>query len=335
MLARQNAQEEPPRKSSMASWQAHLISFFLRHVLKPRLAKATTVEQTRAAFRGRKTPLPAGCSITAGKVGGVPGEWITSNRAETAGTLLYLHGGGYVACTPFTYRPITTAFASAGLRTFAPDYRLAPEHKFPAGLDDAVAAYRALLAENDARRLVVAGDSAGGGLSLALLLSLQQQNLPLPAAAVLFSPLTDLTVSGASARSNSRRCAMFNEELLQQVAGHYLGALDPRLPLASPLFAQLQHLPPMLIHVGADETLLDDSLRMVERLRAGGNEVQSQVWATVPHVFQLFHQMLPEGRQSLAIAIDFLRTQLRTPLPAFEPQVRGSQRTDESAAATL
>lgn len=320
----------------MASWQAHLISFMLRHVLKPRLAKAETVEQTRAAFRGRKTPLPPGCTITAARVGGVPGEWIVSNRAETVGTLLYLHGGGYVACTPYTYRPITTAFACGGLRTFAPDYRLAPEHPFPAGLDDALNAYRALLADTEARRIVLAGDSAGGGLSLALLLSLQEHKLPLPAAVVLFSPLTDLTVSGASARSNSRRCAMFNEAILQQVAGQYLGNRDPRHPLASPLFAQLQHLPPLLIHVGADETLLDDSLRLVERLRAGGNEVQSQVWATVPHVFQLFHRLLPEGRQSLASALGFMCTQLRNPVTlAPSPGTHGSRRADESAAATL
>jgi len=320
----------------MASWQAHLISFMLRHLLKPRLAKAVTIEQTRAAFRGTKTPLPAGCTINAARVGGVSGEWVTSTRAETAGTLLYLHGGGYVACTPYTYRPITTSFAAGGLRTFVPDYRLAPEHPFPAGLDDAISVYRALLAETEARRIVLAGDSAGGGLSLALLLSLQEQNLPLPAATVLFSPLTDLTVSGASARSNSRRCAMFSEAVLQQVAVHYLGDRDPRHPHASPLFAHLQRLPPLLIHVGADETLLDDSLRLVERLRAGGNEVQSQVWAAVPHVFQLFHRLLPEGRQSLASALGFLRTQLRNPVslaPAAETQ--GSRRADASAAATL
>jgi acetyl esterase/lipase len=320
----------------MASWQAHLISFVLRHVLKPRLARASSVEQTRAAFRGSKTPLPPGCTIHASRVGGIPGEWVTSSRAETAGTLLYLHGGGYVACSPYTYRPITTAFACGGLRTFAPDYRLAPEHRFPAGLDDAVSVYRALLTETEARRIVLAGDSAGGGLSLALLLSLQDQNLPLPAAAVLFSPLTDLTISGASARSNSHRCAMFSETILQQVAGHYLGERDPRLPLASPLFAMLQRLPPMLIHVGADETLLDDSLRLVERLRAVGTEVQSRVWSTVPHVFQLFHRLLPEGRESLGDAIGFLREQLRNPLPAPVPaQALDSQRADASAAATL
>jgi acetyl esterase/lipase len=320
----------------MASWQAHLISFMLRHILKPRLAKASTIEQTRAAFRGSKTPLPSGCSIQASHVGAVPGEWVTSSRTETAGTLLYLHGGGYVACSPYTYRPITTAFACGGLRTFAPDYRLAPEHRFPAGLDDAISVYRALLTETEARRIVLAGDSAGGGLSLALLLSLQEQNLPLPAATVLFSPLTDLTVSGASARSNSRRCAMFNEAILQKVAGHYLGDLDPRQPLASPLFATLQRLPPLLIHVGADETLLDDSLRLIERLRAAGNDVQSQVWATVPHVFPLFHRLLPEGREALASAIGFMRTQLRNPLPAPATSAAlDNQRTGASAAATL
>ena len=293
----------------MASWQAHLMSFLLRHLLKPRLVKASGVEQVRSAFRGRNTPLPPGCVVKPGRVGGVPGEWLSCERRE-AGTLLYLHGGGYIACNPWTYRPITATFASTGLRTFAPDYRLAPEYPFPAALEDAIATYRALLDENEPQRIVLAGDSAGGGLSLALLLSLQQLGMPLPAAAVLFSPLTDLSISGASASSNSQRCAMFSRDILLRAAAFYVGDRDPRMPLASPLYAQLQNLPPMLIHAGAEETLLDDSVRLAERLRAGGNTVQLQVWPVVPHVWQLFQRFVPEGRASLAAASSFLREHL-------------------------
>lgn len=321
----------------MASWQAHLTSFVLRHLLKPRLAKATDVADARAAFRSRKTTLPPECTVTAAHVGGIPGEWMSCAGRESQATMLYLHGGGYIACNPETYRPITSAFACGGFRTFAADYRLAPEHQFPAAIEDCVASYRALLAETEAHRIVVAGDSAGGGLTLALLLSLQAQGLPLPAAAVLFSPLTDLTVSGGSATSNQRRCAMFNEAILLRVAENYLGTRDPRTPLASPLHAQLQGLPPLLIHVGEDETLRDDSVRLAERLRAAGNDVQLQVWPTVPHVWQLFHRVVPEGRQSLDAAIDFLRAHLPSSraAPFATEELRNDLRTDQSAAATL
>jgi len=320
----------------MASWQAHLTSFFLRHVLKPRLARASSIEQARAAFRGLTTPLPPGCTVTAARVGGVAGEWLSCDRPEAFGTLLYLHGGGYIACNPQTHRPITSAFACAGFRTFAPDYRLAPEHPFPAAIDDAVATYRALIAETEPRRMVLAGDSAGGGLSLALLLSLQQQGIALPSAAVLFSPLTDLSVSGASVSSNRHRCAMFNQPILQSAATFYLGDRDPRMPLASPLFAQLQGLPSLLIHVGANETLLDDSVRLTERLRATGNAVQLQVWPAVPHVWQLFHRFVPEARQSLSTAIGFLRDHLPSPMATpFAAEVPDNLHTDQSAAATL
>jgi epsilon-lactone hydrolase len=319
----------------MATWQAYLTSFVLRHVLKPRLIRALEVEQARAAFRGRDMPLPAGCVVTPARVGGVPGEWLSCDTRE-AGTLLYLHGGGYIACNPWTYRPITTAFAIAGLRTFVPDYRLAPEHPFPAAIKDALATYRALIAETDPRHIVLAGDSAGGGLSLALLLSLREQGLALPAAVVLFSPLTDLSVSGASVSENGQRCAMFNREVLLRAARLYLGDLDPCLPLASPLHAELQGLPPILIHVGRDETLLDDSVRLGERLRAAGNTVQLQIWPVVPHVWQLFRRFVPEGGQSLSAAANFLRHHLpsRVGMPVLA-DTDEDLRSDTRAAAPL
>jgi acetyl esterase/lipase len=248
--------------------------------------------------------------------------------------LLYLHGGGYIACSPRSHRPITSAFARAGLRTFAPDYRLAPEHPFPAAVEDALAVYCALSAETEPRRIVLAGDSAGGGLSLALLLSLQQQGIALPAAVVLFSPLTDLTVSGGSVHSNRHRCAMFNQAILARVTAYYMGNRDPRSPLASPLYAQLRALPPLLIQVGEDETLRDDSVRLSERLRSTGNAAQLQVWPAVPHVWQLFHRFVPEGRHSLAAATGFMRAHLPSPVAASAAPVSDNPRTAESAAAS-
>jgi acetyl esterase/lipase len=242
--------------------------------------------------------------VQAARIAGVPGEWVTSN-APVKGVLLYLHGGGYFACSPQTHRAATCAFALAGYRTFAPDYRLAPEHPFPAGLDDAVSVCRALLEEHDPGRLVVAGDSAGGGMSVALLVRLREENASMPAAAALFSPFVDLAATGESMQRNSARCAMFTHDVIPRAARFYVGDRDVRMPLASPLYADLHGLPPLLIHVGEDETLLDDSVRLAARARDAGVTVELKVWPRVPHVWQLFHRYVPEGRASLREAAEF------------------------------
>jgi acetyl esterase/lipase len=288
------------------SWQASAASFLLRRLFKPRLTKAHDALAARRAMSGPLPPVPRGVRIEDAQLGGVPGEWIDASAAPTRATLLYLHGGGYFACSASTHRPVTTAFALAGLRTYAPDYRLAPEHPFPAALDDALSVYRALVAQHDPRTLVVAGDSAGGGLSVALLLRVREEGLPQPAAAALFSPFVDLAVTGESARRNRARCAMFTDEVFPHAARWYLGDRDPRTPLASPLYADLHGLPSLLIHVGEDETLLDDSRRLAQRARAAGVEVAIKEWPRVPHVWQLFHRYVPEGRASLREAAEFL-----------------------------
>lgn len=284
----------------MASWQAKTTSFVLRHWFKPRLARSPDALAARKVMSGGSPmPAPPGAQATPGTVGGIAGEWLTAEGVPTIATLLYLHGGGYFACTPQTYRAVTASFAIAGFKTFAPDYRLAPEHPFPAGLEDAIAAYRGLLENHAPQQLVVAGDSAGGGLSMALLLSLRERGIPLPAAAALFSPLVDLAATGESARANSDRCAMFDSESFGRAAQFYLGDRDRRAPLASPLYAELHGLPPLLIHVGADETLLDDSRRLAERAQRAGVKTQLKIWPAVPHVWQLFQRWVPEGRSSL------------------------------------
>lgn len=284
----------------MASWQAHVTSWILKWRLKPKLAKATTAAEVRRLMKPRAVPKPADVTITQGVVGGVSGEWVEGAGAPKA-TLLYLHGGGYVACTAKMFRPITMAFAQKGLRVFAPDYRLAPEHQFPAAVQDAVAVYRAL--EGD--RIVVAGDSAGGGLALAMMLSLRMNAVPLPAAAVFFSPWTDLAATGESLVSNDKKCAMFRGANIGLCAGFYLGSADARNPMASPLYADLAGLPPMLIHVGAKEVLLDDSRRLAEKARAAGVKVELKVWPVVPHDWQLVPAM-PEARESIREAAEFL-----------------------------
>ena len=291
----------------MASLQAHLAVWFTKWRVKRRLKGCRDYRVARAILRPLPYKIPVSVRITPANVKGIPGEWVESPNSTDA-DLLYLHGGGYFGCSAETHRPITVWFALHGFRVFAPKYRLAPENPFPAAVDDAVAAYRGLLAEmHPTQRIVVAGDSAGGGLALSLMLALRAAGTPLPAAATLFSPWTDLAATGESLRTNARRCAMFNGEDIGPSAHYYLGNGDPRNPLASPLYADLSGLPPLLIHVGVDECLRDDSTRVAEKARAAGVRVELKIWPVVPHAWQLALQILPEARQSLRESSEFLR----------------------------
>jgi cation diffusion facilitator CzcD-associated flavoprotein CzcO/acetyl esterase/lipase len=300
------------------NWQARVFSFILRHTFKRRLAAAGDVAAARAVLNSGRFRTPKDVRVSAATLGGVPGEWIESGSTKGANgtTLLYLHGGGYFACSPRSHRAVTCFFARQGFRVFAPDYRLAPEHPFPAAVDDAEAVYAALVDGGiDPRKVVVAGDSAGGGLSLALLLRLRKHGRPMPAAAALFSPLTDLAATGPSIEDNDARCAMFRGEWIATGAQFYLNGADPRTPLASPLYADLRGLPPLLIHVGTNEVLLDDSTRLAERAKDARLPVDIRFWPDVPHVWQLFHEIIPEGRESLMQASRFLQSHAQGAAP--------------------
>jgi epsilon-lactone hydrolase len=286
----------------MASLQAHVTTWILKRKLKPKLALAENALDVRRLLRPEPYKVPPSVQITPKTVGGVPGEWVEA--AASSPTMLYLHGGGYVACTVVTHRPITAGFALRGLRVFAPEYRMAPEHLFPAAVEDAVAVYRALL-DQGISNIVVAGDSAGGGLALAMMLALRDAGVELPAAAALFSPWTDLAATGESLVKNDDRCALFRGDKIGPGALYYLGTADPKNPLASPLYGDLKRLPPMLIHVGENEVLLDDSRRFAERARAAGVEVEIKIWPVVPHDWQLVPAM-PEAKQSMREAAEFL-----------------------------
>src|SRR5229473_8333507 len=294
----------------MASFQAHLAVWITKWRVKRRLKGVRDYRVARRILRPDPYKLPSAARVTPAKLGGIPGEWVEGPQPGDV-TLLYLHGGGYFGCSAESHRPITVAFALEDFRVFAPDYRLAPENRFPAAVDDAVAVYRALLSAGySPQRIVVSGVSAGGGLTLSLLLAVRAAGVALPAAAALFSPWTDLAATGDSIRTNSKRCAMFIGSDVAASARYYLGDTDPRNPLASPLYADLAGLPPLLIHVGSNEVLLDDSTRLAERARAAGVSVELKVWPVVPHAWQLVPHLVPEARQSLRESAAFLRARV-------------------------
>lgn len=292
----------------MASLRAHLYAFAVRRMVRPRLGDMSDLASVRRVFDGASFPDPLDVTYRPGILGGIQGEWVIpapSERPETR--LFYIHGGGFVACSARTHRPVTGSFARRGLTVFAPDYRLAPGHPFPAAIDDIVAAWTEFAALGPA---AVAGDSAGGNLALALMLRLREAGLPLPRAAALFSPVTDLVGTGLSHRANARRDAMFDPEGLRRLRPAYLGAADPADPLASPLLADLAGLPPLLLHVGERELLRDDSIRLAEKARAAGVPVELTVFPVVPHAWQFAGYRVPEARRSLSEATRFLRTRL-------------------------
>lgn len=292
-----------------ASWQARLISFGLRHTFKPLLAAAAKASQIRALMAcptGFMVPMDV--RISEATVGGVSGEWVEPTWESTNHFLLYIHGGGFVACSARTHRAISSGFAQQGFRVFVPNYRLAPEHAFPAALIDVIAAYNGLRATaGEGCKIVIAGDSAGGGLVLAALLALRDANQQLPGAAALFCPFLDLSDEGGSRRTNEKSCALLTRESLARFARLYLGNADPGMPLASPIRANLERLPPLHIQVAADEMLLDDSTGLANRARKAGLQVELLIWRGVPHAFPLFHHLVPEGRRSVAAAGRFLR----------------------------
>ena len=256
----------------------------------------------RAGLEALTTMAPVPEDIACEKVsaGGVPAEWVTAPGAGDRG-VLYLHGGGYVIGSINSHRDLAARISrAAGARILVLDYRLGPEHPFPAAVDDALAAYRWLLAEGHApHNIAIGGDSAGGGLTLATLVALRDAKEKLPAAGICLSPWTDLAGTGESLRTKADADPMVQWSRLAQYAAAYLGKQDPRVPRASPLYADLRGLPPLHIQVGTAETLLDDATRVAERAKAAGVDVTYEEWDDMIHVFQAFAALLPEGQQAI------------------------------------
>jgi epsilon-lactone hydrolase len=264
-------------------------------------------EQMAEAF-----PLPADVVCEPVDADGVPCEWIQAPGADPKRVILYLHGGGYVIGSIRTHREMISRLSrAAGVRCLAVDYRLAPEHPFPAAVEDATTAYRWLVKQGiSPKKIVVAGDSAGGGLTIATLVNLRDQRDELPAAAVPISPWVDLEGIGESMTARAALDPMVQKPGLLQLAGHYLAGKSPRTPLAAPLYADLTGLPPLLIQVGTAETLYDDATRIAERAKKAGVEVTLEPWEDMIHVFQVFAPMLPEGQKAIERIGAFVRERI-------------------------
>ena len=294
----------------MPSPQHEAIVQMLLAQMQQRPAKPPTPEEMRAGFALMAAALPVPPEARSLRVdaGGVPAEWVEMPGSVPGRSILYLHGGAYVVGSPDTHRSLVARIAAAtNARCLAINYRLAPEHPFPAAVDDAVAAYRWLLAQGqEPSRVVVAGDSAGGGLTLATLLALRDTGLPLPGAGVCLSPWTDLEGTGASATDPRVGDPMIDAEGLRGSGRLYLGGADPKHPLAAPLHADYRGLPPLLIQVGTREILLDDSTRVAEKAKAAGVDVTLERGEGLIHVWQFFGTDVPESVAAIARIGEFV-----------------------------
>ena len=252
------------------------------------------------------------------EIAGLHAEWYRPKEPLSGKVFLYLHGGAYALGSCDSHRALATRIASAAkVDTVLPEYRLAPENPFPAGLQDCVAAYRALLDQGYAADdIIIGGDSAGGGLTMATMLQLRHDGIPLPRAAVLLSPFLDVSASGESMKTRVERDPWFDPDNISVVVGHYCPDEDPRNPLLSPVFANVAGLPSTLIHVGDDEILLSDSTRIADKLRAAGIEVELEVFPEMWHVFQLFIGAMPESR----VAVEKIGAYIRAAFGGAGPE---------------
>jgi phosphinothricin tripeptide acetyl hydrolase len=288
--------------------------------VREKLAKLPpSSEQTIEAMRTiydkatRAFPLPPDIAREDVTLGGVPAERLTPQQARKDQALIYLHGGGYGTGSPRSHRHLAGDIARrAGVVALVPDYRLAPENPFPAAVDDALAVYRETLKQFTPQRIAIAGDSAGGGLTVAVLLAARDAGLPMPAAAICISPWTDMTASSASYSERASVDPLVSMAGLSRWRQCYIGDGDRRQPLASPAHADLKGLPPLLIQVGGDEVLLDDARMLADKARAVGIDTVLEVWPQMIHVWHWYFPMLDEGERANAAIAQFMRNHLAT-----------------------
>ena len=297
------------------------LNVWLRATEKPFLTRETDVERARARITRQSGLLadPPGVRYRDAPVGGVPATWV--DGPPDAPLILWFHGGAYCLGSPRSHRAMVAALARRlGARAVLPDYRLAPEHPFPAAPEDALAVWRGLLQADEAPdRIALGGDSAGGGVALALMHMIGSEGLPMPAAAAVFSPWADLTLSGASLRTLARRDVMLPARRLPEIRDVYLAGAEPTDPRASPHLGRFAGAPPVLVLASAVEILRDDARMVAQRLEADGVDVTLEEWRAVPHAWPLFQGQIPEADAALDRAAAFLAAAM-----ARRPEDRGA-----------
>ena len=270
------------------------------------------VEESRAGLEelALLAPLYKDSKLESVDAGGVPAAWMITPEVAKDRAILYLHGGGYVEGSITSHQDLAQRISKVSkARVLILDYRLAPEHPFPAALEDSVCAYEWLINSEgyNPQNLIIAGDSAGGGLTIATLLKLRDQGVPLPAAAVCLSPWTDLALTGESIKLKLHEDPFVSPDELMFYSRLYLGKTDPKNPFASPLYGNFEGFPPLCIQVGSAEILLDDATRLARRAREAGVEVQLDIWEEMIHVFQAFAVMAPEGTEGINKIGEFIK----------------------------
>ena len=269
-----------------------------------------TTDDDRLSYERIMASLPLDDDIETQRVGanGVPAEWISAPESQDGRVVLYLHGGGYLFGSARTHRVMLAHLARAAkARVLALDYRLAPEIPFPAPVEDSVSAYRWLLSQGIApEMMVIGGDSAGGGLTIAALVALRHLGEPIPAAGICISAWADMEATGQSYTTNAEADPSVSRERILKIAGVYMDGKDPRAPLASPIHADLTGLPPLLLQVGSIEVLLDDSTMLKARAKAAGVPVKMEVWDDMPHVWHHYAPILPEAREAIGKIGEFV-----------------------------
>lgn len=291
------------------------LNLWLRLAVKSRLVNARDPVRQRTLFEreARFFRAPADANFAEDRIrrpdgAPMPVLWASRGRPDRHRVILFLHGGAFFSGSPRTHRHMAAILAGhAGARALVPDYRLAPEHRFPAGLEDALAAYRSLLDGGySPRHIVLAGDSSGGGFVFSLLLRLDEAGLPQPAAVAAFSPWVDLTARARSIRRNAFRDVMLPARRFADVVGYYLQGRPATDPLASPVLGHFALPPPALILASQDELLTDDATNMAETLRRHGGDVELELWPGLPHAWPIFAGHLPEADRALERAGRFL-----------------------------
>ena len=288
----------------MTSYRAQVIKKTIRSSVKPFLSPTVPVKAQRliSNIGLQIRMLPSETQISSVDLDGLPAEWVLNKHTHNnENIIIYLHGGAYNIGSPQSHRNITSRLAKAtGAMVLAIDYRLAPEHPFPAGLSDVTKAYKWLLEHgHNPKNIAISGDSAGGGLTVSSALAIKEENIELPSSLGVISPWVDLTMSGESVQSNANVDPMMRKDWLIAMGNNYATDLRPESPLCSPIFSDLTDLPPLLIQVGSDEILLDDSVRLAQQAEASGVNVELNVWENLWHLWHFHAGFFPEADKAI------------------------------------